>query len=100
MRCLAWYVSHLKCVEGDKHAIKNFDRELECKTPCLAKAAGIEAVIPCKCALDLCITMVLHFKIHVALNFTADSEQGPFEQIFGLESLWYLGRAGTILDTC
>ncbi|CAL8469220.1 g8761 [Coccomyxa elongata] len=48
MRCLAWYVSHLKCVEGDKHAIKNFDRELECKTPCLAKAAGIEAVIPCK----------------------------------------------------
>lgn len=55
MRCLAWYVSHLKVVKGDKHAIKNFDREIECKTPCLAKAAGIEAVIPCRYALILCI---------------------------------------------
>ena len=50
MRCLAWYVTHLKAVDKDKHAIKNFDRELECKTPCLAKAAGIEAVVPSKCA--------------------------------------------------
>ena len=60
MRCLAWYVSHLKAVEGDKHAIKNFDRELECKTPCLAKAAGIEAVIPCKCALIFASSLLPH----------------------------------------
>lgn len=50
MRCLAYYVTHLKAVKGDKHAIKNLDRELECKTCCLAKAAGVEAVVPCKCA--------------------------------------------------
>lgn len=48
MRCLSDMVSHLKAVEKDKHAIKNFDRELECKNCGLAKAAGIEAVIPCK----------------------------------------------------
>ena len=48
MRCLSDMVSHLKAVEKDKHAIKNFDRELECKTCCMAKAAAIEAVIPCK----------------------------------------------------
>ena len=46
MRYLAWYVTHLKAVDKDKHAIKNFDRELECKTCAMAKAAGVEAVIP------------------------------------------------------
>ncbi|BDA45035.1 probable ferritin-3, chloroplastic [Coccomyxa sp. Obi] len=46
MRGLAWYVTHLKAVKGDKHAIKNLDRELECKTCDLARAAGVEAVIP------------------------------------------------------
>ena len=50
MRCLSYQVSHLKAVKGDKHAIKNFDRELECKNCCLAKAAAIEAVIPSKWA--------------------------------------------------
>lgn len=48
MRELAWFVTHLKAVKGDKHAIKNFDRELECKNCCFAKAAGVEAVVPCK----------------------------------------------------
>ena len=48
MRCLSEAVTHLKAVKGDKHAIKNFDRELECKNPCFAKAAAIEAVVPCK----------------------------------------------------
>jgi ferritin heavy chain len=48
MRCLADWVSHLKVIHKDKHAVKNFDRELAVKTCCIAKAAGIEAVIPSK----------------------------------------------------
>ena len=37
MRCLSEAVTHLKAVKGDKHAIKKFDRELECKKPALPR---------------------------------------------------------------
>ena len=50
VHCLSGIVAHLKSVEGCHHAIKDFDRELECKVECCAKAAGVEAVICCRYA--------------------------------------------------
>lgn len=46
--CLSAIVAHLKSVEGNYHAICHFDKELECKVECCAKAAGVEAVICCR----------------------------------------------------
>ena len=43
-------MTHLKMVAADKHAIKDFDRELSCILEDYSYAAGIEAVIPAKCA--------------------------------------------------
>ena len=53
MHCLSGIVAHLKSVQGCHHAIKDFDRELECKVECCAKAAGVEAVICCRYARAL-----------------------------------------------
>ena len=47
--CLSALVAHLKCVEGNHHAIKHLDCEMERKVECCAKAAGVEAVICCRC---------------------------------------------------
>lgn len=60
VHCLSGIVAHLKSVEGCHHAIKDFDRELECKVECCAKAAGVEAVICCRCA------PALGLKLHVS----------------------------------
>lgn len=64
-------VTHLKLVKDDCHAIKNFDRELECKTCRFAKAAGVEAVIPSRSiptsydpSAD-CVSSSFHNLIHV-----------------------------------
>lgn len=47
VRILSHFVTHLKLVGEDKHAIKNFDRELAAHwTKDLAWAAAIEAVSP------------------------------------------------------
>ena len=48
--CLSALVAHLKMVEGNHHAIKHLDCEMEKKVECCAKAAGVEAVICCRCA--------------------------------------------------
>ena len=53
VHCLSGIVAHLKSVQGCHHAIKDFDRELECKVECCAKAAGVEAVICCRYARAL-----------------------------------------------
>ena len=50
--CWSKYVTHLKLVSGNKHAIKNFDRELACVLEDYSAAAGLEAVIPPKCAAE------------------------------------------------
>lgn len=50
IHCLSALVAHLKCVEGNHHAIKHLDCEMERKVECCAKAAGVEAVICCRCA--------------------------------------------------
>ena len=47
--CWSHYVTHLKLVAGDKHAIKDFDRELACALEDYSMAAAIEATIPAKC---------------------------------------------------
>ncbi len=47
--CLSALVAHLKMVEGNHHAIKHLDCEMEKKVECCAKAAGVEAVICCRC---------------------------------------------------
>ena len=47
--CWCHYVTHLKLVAGDKHAIKDFDRELACALEDYSMAAAIEATIPAKC---------------------------------------------------
>ncbi len=52
MACWSRYVTHLKVVAADKHAIKTFDRELSCILEDYSYAAGIEAVIPAKCAIS------------------------------------------------
>ncbi len=49
IHCLSTLVAHLKCVEGNHHAIKHLDCEMERKVECCAKAAGVEAVICCRC---------------------------------------------------
>ncbi|CAK0784318.1 hypothetical protein CVIRNUC_007522 [Coccomyxa viridis] len=54
VHCLSGIVAHLKSVEGCHHAIKDFDRELECKVECCAKAAGVEAVICCRLQMGVC----------------------------------------------
>ena len=51
IHCLSALVAHLKCVEGNHHAIKHLDCEMERKVECCAKAAGVEAVICCRYAL-------------------------------------------------
>ena len=48
--CLSALVAHLKMVEGNHHAIKHLDCEMEKKVECCAKAAGVEAVICCRYA--------------------------------------------------
>ncbi len=78
MRCLAYYVTHLKAVKGDEHAIKNLDRELECKTCCLAKAAGVEAVVPCKCAPHVAF---YHVTVHI-LHCSSGSSLGNYISAF------------------
>ncbi|KAH9551249.1 hypothetical protein CY35_09G005400 [Sphagnum magellanicum] len=45
IRCTSHYVSHLKQVETDMHAVKNFDRHLPFDIEELAFAAGTEAAI-------------------------------------------------------
>ena len=50
IHCLSALVAHLKCVEGNAHAVKHLDCEMERKVECCAKAAGVEAVICCRCA--------------------------------------------------
>lgn len=52
MACWSKYVTHLKLVANDKHAIKNFDRELACVLEDYSAAAGLEAVIPPKCGAE------------------------------------------------
>ncbi len=46
IKCLTEMVTHLKLVDKDKHAIKNFDRELERKNCKLAKAVAAETELP------------------------------------------------------
>jgi hypothetical protein len=50
--CWSKYVTHLKLVSADKHAIKNLDRELAFVLEDYSAAAGLEAVIPPKCAAE------------------------------------------------
>ncbi|BDA45034.1 probable ferritin-2, chloroplastic [Coccomyxa sp. Obi] len=76
MRCLAWYVTHLKAVKGDKHAIKNLDRELECKTCCLAKAAGVEAVVPCKLQIGTMKRLLATETFALSWKFMMDESEG------------------------
>lgn len=52
MKCLAEDVTHLKTVQDDKHAIKNFDCELEKKCCDLAKYVAIEIGMPPWSALN------------------------------------------------
>ncbi len=49
IRCTSHYVSHLKQVETDMHAVKNFDRRLPFDIEELAFAAGTEAAIQTRC---------------------------------------------------
>ncbi|KAK9815393.1 hypothetical protein WJX72_002955 [[Myrmecia] bisecta] len=52
LKQLAHYVAHLKVVENDKHAIKEFDRRLPYEIEDLAKSTGAEAVIPSRLMID------------------------------------------------
>jgi ferritin heavy chain len=45
---LSHYVSHLKCVEHDKHAIKAFDRRIPYEFGSVARGAGIDAGLPAR----------------------------------------------------
>ncbi|EIE21121.1 ferritin-like protein [Coccomyxa subellipsoidea C-169] len=76
MRCLSDMVSHLKTVEKDKHAIKNFDRELECKTCCMAKAAAIEAVIPSKLQIGTMKRLLATETFAISWKFMRDDSEG------------------------
>jgi hypothetical protein len=51
IRCTSHYVSHLKQVETDMHAVKNFDRHLPFDIEELAFAAGTEAAIQTRCVV-------------------------------------------------
>jgi ferritin heavy chain len=50
IKCLSEDLTHLKLVHNDKHALKNFDRELEKRNRQLAKCVGIETALPARCA--------------------------------------------------
>jgi hypothetical protein len=51
VRCAAHFVTHLKMVQNDKHAIKNFDRLLPEHIQDLSLAAALESTLPNKCAV-------------------------------------------------
>jgi hypothetical protein len=51
VRCAAHFVTHLKMVQNDKHAIKNFDRVLPEHLQDLSLAAALESTLPNKCVL-------------------------------------------------
>lgn len=46
IRVVSHHLTHLKLVESDKHAIKEFDRRLPFELEDYAMAAAVESIIP------------------------------------------------------
>lgn len=69
IRCTSHYVSHLKQVETDMHAVKNFDRRLPFEIEELAFAAGTEAAIQTRCvAMSKLLQENLPILSHIVLT--------------------------------
>ena len=50
------YIAHLKIVEDNKLAMKEFDRRLPFEIEDLAMAAGLESTLPSRSLLACCMT--------------------------------------------
>ena len=69
------YVTHLKLVAGNKHAIKDFDRELACALEDYSMAAAIEATVSAKCALFAHYASC-HHRVHMPNDVCMRSPDG------------------------
>lgn len=52
------YIAHLKIVEDNKLAMKEFDRRLPFEIEDLAMAAGLESTLPSRSPIICCVTLI------------------------------------------